>query len=164
MNLRITNAYIHDCRIANSAGREIHKNMIWNVTYRRSKFLNATTNEYPLFAGLMRTFAFISKILNYPLIKHCGVDSANGRRAPRPAEFANSAAESISICNAEKTADVFVISGMTKLRITNDYIHDCRIANSAGRNRAATVAISPPPRSAQAPACVAPSPVFANRR
>jgi hypothetical protein len=42
-------------------------------------------------------------------------------------------AESISICNAEKTTDIFIISGMTKLRITNAYIHDCRIANSAGR-------------------------------
>jgi hypothetical protein len=41
--------------------------------------------------------------------------------------------ESISICNAKKTAAIFIISGMTKLRITNAYIHDCRIANSAGR-------------------------------
>jgi hypothetical protein len=42
--------------------------------------------------------------------------------------------ESISICNAKKTADIFIISGMMKLRITNAYIHTCRIANSAGRS------------------------------
>jgi hypothetical protein len=33
----------------------------------------------------------------------------------------------------KKMADTFFISGMTKLRITNAYIHDCRISNSAGR-------------------------------
>jgi hypothetical protein len=42
----------------------------------------------------------------------------------------------MSICNAEKTAAIFIISGMTNLRITNAHIHDCRIANSAGRGRA----------------------------
>jgi hypothetical protein len=55
------------------------------------------------------------------------------RPTPSSCRICNSAAESISICNAEKTADIFSISGMTKLRITNAYIHDCRIANSAGR-------------------------------
>jgi hypothetical protein len=40
----------------------------------------------------------------------------------------------MSICNAEKTADSFIISAKTMLRITNAYIHDCRIANSAGRD------------------------------
>jgi hypothetical protein len=30
-------------------------------------------------------------------------------------------------------ADTFFISGKMKLRITNAYFHDCRIANSAGR-------------------------------
>jgi hypothetical protein len=40
----------------------------------------------------------------------------------------------MSICNAEKTADFFIISAKTMLRITNAHIHDCRIANSAGRS------------------------------
>jgi hypothetical protein len=47
----------------------------------------------------------------------------------------SSADESISICNAKKTADIFDISGKMMLRITNAYSHDCRIANSAGRSR-----------------------------
>jgi hypothetical protein len=59
----------------------------------------------------------------------------------------NSAAESISICNAKKTAYIFNISGKMKFRITNANIHGCRIANSAVRRRR--------PRSAQTPACAA---------
>jgi hypothetical protein len=56
------------------------------------------------------------------------------RRAGGGATQAGACAErGISICNAKKTADVFIISGMTRFRITNAYIHDCRIANSAGR-------------------------------
>jgi hypothetical protein len=39
----------------------------------------------------------------------------------------------------KKTAAIFNISGMTKLRITNAYIHDCRIANSAGRKNLAAI-------------------------
>jgi hypothetical protein len=38
------------------------------------------------------------------------------------------------ICNAKKNGDTFFISGETTLRIANAHIHDCRIANSAGRD------------------------------
>jgi hypothetical protein len=58
-------------------------------------------------------------------LNHLGIASS--------CRICNAAAESISIFNAEKTADIFNISGMTKLRITNAYMHDCRIENSAGR-------------------------------
>jgi hypothetical protein len=33
----------------------------------------------------------------------------------------------------KKTADIFIVSGETMLRIANAHIHACRIANSAGR-------------------------------
>jgi hypothetical protein len=47
------------------------------------------------------------------------------------------------ICNAEKSTDIFNISGMMMWRITNAYIHDCRIANSAGRKNMSASSVLP---------------------
>jgi hypothetical protein len=112
MMLRITNAYIHDCRIANSAGRRT-LGLCGALDCHVASLLAMTGGgrRPPLFAAV-----------------------GEGRHETIPScRICNSADESISICNAGKTADVFDISGMMMLRIANAYIHDCRIANSAGR-------------------------------
>jgi hypothetical protein len=167
MMLRIANAYIHDCRIANSAERTRRHSSV----FARSVATWQSRIPYHVCPRIARSGALgtlgplgtlglcgaldchVASLLAMtgggwrpPLFAAVGA----GRHETIPScRICNSAAESISICNAGKTADVFDIFGMMMLRIANAYIHDCRIANSAGRVvacrgvpwRAATIAV-----------------------